>query len=92
MDLSAGTGVRVSSGGHAAQGSVESAAGRRVVLRAPHRIAPGAVVTLETAEALMLGEVYAASPAGDAFEIGVELDQMLYQAEIVRLARALLEY
>jgi hypothetical protein len=91
MELAAGTGVRVSAGGQAADGSVESSTGRRVILRAPQRISPGAVVTLETAEALILGEVYAARPSGDAFEIGVELDQMVYQAEIARLAQALLE-
>jgi hypothetical protein len=90
MELPAGTGVRVASGGQVAEGSVESSAGKRVILRSPNRIAPGAVVTLETAGALILGEVYAARQSGDGFEIGVELEQVMYQAEIARLAAALL--
>jgi hypothetical protein len=92
MELPAGTGVRVASGGQVAEGSVESSAGKRVILRSPNRISPGSVVTLETPEALILGEVYAARPSGDGFEIGIELEQMIYQADLVRLARAVNGY
>ncbi|HWR54614.1 MAG TPA: hypothetical protein VN428_26130 [Bryobacteraceae bacterium] len=69
---------------------VAANAGRRVELRSPRTLAPGTVVSVRSDEALILGEVCGAAPAGDDFHLVLELDQMVFHAEVARLARALL--
>ncbi len=69
---------------------VAAKAGRHVELHSPRKLQPGTVVTVRSDEALILGEVCGVRPAGDDFHLVVELDQMVFHAEVARLARALL--
>jgi hypothetical protein len=69
---------------------VAAKAGRRLELQSPRKLSPGTVVTVRSDEALILGEVCCVNPAGDDFHLIVELDQMVFHAEVARLARALL--
>lgn len=92
MDLASGTAVHVSMVGSrdAFEGTAVSASGRTVKLKCARPVAAGAVVSIDSGEALMLGEVCAARPAGQVFEMTVELEQMVYHADLARLAQALL--
>ncbi len=94
MRLESGTAVQVSmvgTGDAAFEGTTVDATGRSVRLQCARPVAAGAVVSIDSGEALMLGEVCAARPAGKGFEMTVELEQMMYHADLARLAHALLE-
>ncbi len=73
------------------EGTAVETTGRRMKLHCSRPVAAGSVVSIESDEALLLGEVCAARPAGQGFEMTVELEQMMYHADLARLAKALLE-
>lgn len=90
MKLAMGVELAVPGSNETWPARVAAKAGRRVELHSPRTLAPGTVVTVRSDEALILGEVCGARPAGDDFHLVVELDQMVFHAEVARLARALL--
>lgn len=91
MDVAAAVEVSVPGKAESWRASVAAKAGRRVELRSPRAIAPGTVVTVRSDEALILGEVCGTAPVLDGYRLIVELDQMVFHAEVARLARALLQ-
>lgn len=94
MEIANGTAVQVSMVGSedaTFEGTAVGTTGRRMRLQCARPVAAGAVVSIESGEALLLGEVCAARPAGQGFEMTVELEQMVYHADLARLAKVLLE-
>lgn len=59
------------------QGVVKNASGVGVGIEFPAFVAPGAAIKIELDNCLFLGEVVFCRPSGDAYFLGIQIDQAL---------------